>query len=298
MSRHDTPADGTHPDIPEQSWTNPFPEEFPLHDTFAERVRNEQDLVIVIDDFHARRGTGKTVAALQLAGGMNQAGNVTEANVTTRPEELRNMYTKLPNRSALVLDEGELGANKYDASTKTNRALREILSIGRLEEKYVVTTLPNADMLDKEVWTMSDVWISMIEKGRGIVHYLERNPYSSGDGIQTRKVGVISFKDIQAGTVVRDAYNALTSEKRAHIDGEMGDGDYLQRSEVDDMLADARQTAREEMRNELIQNVYDRLGDLDDDDLATINRFDGVSQRLIGEAVGLSQQQIGNIVNQ
>lgn len=284
---------GKHPDIPEQDWENPFPAGHPLHDLYGKRVRNGQDLVIIVDDYHARRGTGKTVAALQLAAGMNQAGQVTEANVTTSPEELRNAYTELPERSALVLDEGELGASKYEASTKTNKALREIMSIGRVLEKYVVVTMPDHGMLDPEVWTMSDVWVSMVAKGRGVVHYLERDPYNQTT--QTRKVGGVGFDDIERGTQLREVYNALTREKRDHISGDQAN-DYLTRSEVDDMLQDTREDVRQETRNEVITDVYRRLSDLDDEDLQRIQRSRGVSQALLAEAVGLSQPQIGNIV--
>jgi len=286
-------TDGTHPDIPEQDWENPFPEGHPLHKLYGKRARNGQDLVIILSDHHSRRGTGKTVAALQLAAGMNQAGTITEANVTTRPEELRNAYVKLPKKSALVLDEGELGASKYEASTKTNKALREILSIGRVLEKVLLVTMPDHGMLDPEVWSMSDVWISMVAKGRGVVHYLERDPYNQNT--QTRKVGGISFKDIQKGTQLREVYNSLTQEKRDHISGDHAE-DFLTRSEVDDMLQETRQDVRQETRNQVISDVYDRLGDLDSEDLQRIQRSSGVSQALIAEAVGLSQPQVGNII--
>jgi len=288
-----TKTDGTHPDIPEQKWTNPFPVGHPLEEIFGRRVRNEQDLVVVIDDYHARRGTGKTVAALQLAAGMNQAGTITKANVTTKPEVLRNAYAKLPQRSALVLDEGELGASKYNASSKANSALREIMSIGRVLEKYLIVTMPDRGMLDGDIWKLCDVWISMVEKGRGIVHFLQRNPYSGK--IQTKKVGAISFKDIDRSSDLRQVYNALTREKKGHIDGDDAT-DYLTRSEVDQMLYEQRKDVRQETRNEVITDVYGRLSQLDDDDLSAVNRNSGVSQRLLAEAVGLSQPQIGNIV--
>jgi len=295
MSTDHPSRDGTHPDIPDQQWTNPFPENHPLHDLYGRRVRNEQDLSIVIDDYHARRGTGKSVAALQLGQGMNQGGNLTKAHATTRAEELRNAYVKLPTRSALVLDEGELGANKYEAASKTNKALREIMSIGRVEEKYLLVTMPDKDMLDKDLYKLFDVWISMVEKGRGVVHFLKRNPYANGNNINTEKVGAVGFQDVTKGTPLREVYNHLTGQKRSHMDGERAE-DYVPRSEVDDMLVEARQETRQETRDELVRDIYDRLGDLDDDDLDTITRYSGVSQRLIGEAIGLSQPQIGNIV--
>lgn len=288
------PSDG--PDIPEKGWTNPFPEGHPLHDLFERRIRNSQDLVILIDDYHARRGTGKTVASLQLAEGMDQNGGVTWENVSLRPEQIRNAYASLPKRSALVLDEGELGASKYEAMTLTNKALREIMSIGRIEEKYVVINTPATDFIDSELLKMADVWIAMLRKGAGLVHFYKRNPYSKGRGnLLTEKQGLLEFKDIKRGARLRDVYNKLKREKQGHIDGEEGQR-FVPKSEHDKELEDARKEVRQETRNELIRDMYENLSGADDDFITRIKRADGISQAMLGEALGLSQQQVGNIV--
>jgi hypothetical protein len=285
-------------DPPEQSWANPFPEGHPVHDLYDRRVRNNQDLVWIIDDFHSRRGTGKTVASLQLGEGMDQNGGLTKANATLEPGELRNMYASLPKRSALVLDEGELKASNREAMTVLNRALREIMSIGRVEEKYVLINTPDKGFIDKDIRKLADVWMTMLGKGIGLVHYLKRNPYArGGDGVLlNEKNGLVTFKDIQKGTRLRDVYNELTREKQQHIDGE-GGKNMVPQSEVDEQLQKAREEARQEQRNEIIKDVYRRLGDLADEDYTRMKRGGGVSQAMLGEAVGLSQQQIANIVN-
>jgi len=286
-----------HSDIPEQSWTNPFPDGHPLHDLYGRRVRNEQDLVVLVDDYHSRRGTGKTIASLQLAEGMDQNGGLTWENVSLRPEEIRNAYASLPPRSGLILDEGELGASNREAMTKVNKALREIVSIGRVEQKYVIINTPDIGFIDKDIRKMADVWMTMLRKGLGLIHYLKRNPYARGGNgaILREKNGLIEFNDVQRGTRLRNVYNKLTQEKRKHIGGDEGDG-FIPKSKHEKKLQKAREQTRKETRNQLIQDIYRSLSDFDDDDYTRMRRANGVSQAMLGEAVGLTQQQVGNIV--
>jgi hypothetical protein len=290
-------SDGTHADIPDKNWTTPFPNGHPLHDLYSRRIRNGQDLVIIVDDYHSRRGTGKTIASLQMAEGMDQNGGLTKANVTIEPQELRNKYSELPKRSALVLDEGEIGASNREAMTVVNRALREIVSIGRVEEKYVIINTPDKGFIDKDIRKMADVWMTMLAKGIGLIHYLKRNPYArGGDGqLLNENNGLVQFRDVERGTRLREVYNYLTKEKKKHIDGE-GGKELIPRPKHEEELQKARENARQEERNEIITDVYNRLTGLDEDDFTRMKRANGVSQSMLGEAVGLTQQQIGNIV--
>jgi len=281
---------------PAEDWENPFPEEHVLHDLYGRRVRQEQDLAVIVSDYHSRRGTGKTVASLQLAEGMDQSGGLTTGKATVQPEELRNAYFKQPKRSGLVLDEGELGASKYEAASNTNKELRKILSIGRVEQKYLVINTPDFDFIDKEIIRMCDVWILMLRKGVGLVHFLERNPYAHGDGVLRPKKGIIQFEDIERGTRLREVFNHLHQQKKGHIRGEEGEP-FIAQAEHEEQLQDARETARTETRNELIQALWDRLGSMDDDDVQKVKRWDGITQTQLAEAVGLSQQQISNLLD-
>jgi len=119
------------PDIPDQQWENPFPDQHAMHDLYGKRVQQEQDLSVIISDYHSRRGTGKTIASLQLGEGMDQSGGLTTGKATVEPEELRNAYFKQPLRSALVLDEGELGVSNRDAMTTVNKELRKMAAWSR-----------------------------------------------------------------------------------------------------------------------------------------------------------------------
>jgi hypothetical protein len=288
---------GTHPDIPDKNWTNNFPEGHPLHDLYERRIRNQQDLVIIIDDFHSRRGTGKTIASLQLGEAMDQNGGLTTDNATLEPGKLRNMYSTLPKKSALILDEGELKASNREAMTVLNRALREIMSIGRVEEKYVIINTPDKGFIDTDIRKLADVWLTMLGKGKGLIHHLKRNPYAKGGNgaLLNEKQGLITFKDVKRGTRLRDVYNHLTARKQEHIGGDSGKS-MVPEKEVQKRLEKAREETRKETRNEIIQDVYERLGNLEEDDYTRMKRGGGISQAMLGEALGLSQQQIGNIV--
>lgn len=283
--------------IPEQSWVNPFPKGHPMCELYDGRVRNKQDLVIIIDDYHSRRGTGKTIASLQLAEGMDQNGGLTKENVTLEPNKLRERYTSLPKRSALVLDEGEIGASNRDAMTLVNKALREIVSIGRVEEKYVIINAPDKGFIDKDIRKMADVWITMLRKGLGLVHFFKRNPYARGGNgaLLNEKKGLIEFDDVERGTELRNVYNHLTRAKQKHIKGE-GGTELVPKKEHEKRVERAEKDAAKETRNEIISDVYNNLRDFDDKDYTRMKRSGGVSQSMLGEALGLSQPQIANIL--
>lgn len=275
--------DGTHPDIPEKSWSNPFSDGTPLHNHFDKIVRQNRDLIILLDDYRGSRGTGKTIASLQLAQGMDQTEEgVTYEKCSLQPEEIRNAYAEQPKRSGLVLDEGEVGASNRDAMSKTNKALREIMSMGRVEEKYVVINTPAIDFIDKDIQKLADVWISLTRKGAGLVHFLEREPYS-GQLLRPKKQR-IEFKDIPGDHELRSVYQQLTRNKRARIRGDEGT-DYIERSEHQSELEQARKEARRETRDEIIQGIWEHPEVQDA----------GIPQRVIAEAIGVSQQHISNV---
>ncbi|WP_435551963.1 hypothetical protein [Natrinema sp. CGMCC1.2065] len=274
------------PDIPDKSWSNPFPEEAPLWELFNEVLEQDRDIVIIIDDYRARRGTGKTVTSLQLADGMDQtAEGLTIEKTSLSPEEVRNAYTTQPPRSGLVLDEGEVGASNREAMTNTNKALREIMSMGRVEQKYVVLNAPAKSFIDKDILRLADVWITMVRRGLGLVHFLEHEPYSGQ--LLTRQVQWIETEDIPKNTQLRDVYNKLTQKKRERMgDGDGGDA-FVPAAEHKDELKKAREAARKETRDDIVRGIWNH---------PEIQET-AVSQRMLGEAIGVSQATISNIIS-
>ncbi|MFW5905405.1 MAG: hypothetical protein ACOCUO_00995 [archaeon] len=269
----------------EKSWTVPFTEGSWLHRHFEEILQENRDIIIVVDDYYGRRGTGKTIASMKLADGMDQTERgLTWDKVSLKPEEIRNAYADQPRRSGLVLDEGEVGASNRQAMTKTNQALREIMSMGRVEEKYVVVNTPIKGFLDKDILKLVDVWICMVRKGLGLVHFLEWEPYS--EQLLTPTKQWIEFDDIPKGTDLRAVYNRLTKEKQDRIDGKDGQ-EFIPISEHKEALQNAKGQARQDTRNEILRGIFEH---------PEIQETD-ISQRMVGEAIGVSQSTISNILN-
>lgn len=283
MSTVDTPET---PDIPEKGWENPFAEGTYLYDLYDEVASEERDLIIIIDDYYGRRGTGKTIASLQLGNGMDQTTQgMTWSKASLEPAEIRNAYASEPLRSGLVLDEGEVGASNRQAMTLTNQALREIMSMGRVEQKYVVVNTPIRGFIDSDLQKLADVWITMMRRGLGLVHALEWEPYSKQ--LLTPKKQWLYFDDVPKNTDVREVYNRLTREKRKRIMGSDGRG-FVPQEEHKKELKKAREQARHEERNEIIRAIHDHP---EHDESTDIN------QRTIGESVGISRSQVNRIVH-
>ena len=270
----------THPDIPDSSRENPFREGTFLHDIFGKVLKENRDIVIIVADHRGRRGTGKTVASLNLASNLDQTEEgMTFSKCSLDVEEIRNAYSSQPKGSALVLDEIEQAAGNRESMTVTNRALREIMSMGRVQEKYVVVNAPIKGFVDKDILKLCDVWISMTRRGRGLVHHLKWEPYS--EELLNEQKQWLEFDDIERGTDLREVYNKLSREKDRRIEGEEGQK-FVPIEEVEKRLQQERKEARKDLRDEFVDGVYG-ASDID------------VTQQELADAIGVSQKTISNI---
>lgn len=271
-------------DIPEKSWTNPFRKGTFLHEIYGKVVSENRDLVIIVSDLRGRRGTGKTVTSLKLADLMDRTDEgVTFENCTLSAEELHNAYSDLPEGSGLVLDEGEVAAGNRSAMTKTNKALRKVMSMARVEEKYLIVNVPIKGFIDTDILKLADVWIAMKRRGNGLVHHLKWEPYS--ETLHTEKKQTIEIADIETGTDLRKVYNKLTREKQKHIDGEKGNG-YIEKKEHESQLKKAVNQAKRDKRDEIVRGLFEH---------PEVQKL-ALSQRMVGEAIGVSQTTVGNIL--
>ncbi len=279
MSKTDT--DG--PDIPEQAWTNPFPDESPMGQLYNSRVKNDMDLIIIVSDYHNRRGTGKTILSLELAAAMDRTSEgLTKEKVTLSPEELREAYAEQPKGSGLVLDEAEVGIGNRSAMTNVNKALREIMSMGRVEEKYLVLNAPNNDHIDKSVKELGDVWMLVQKRGDAIVHFLEYQPYAGK--AMTPKKELFSWRDLPSDSDLQPLYRYLTTEKRKKIAGDDGSG-FISRDEHEEQLSKAVQSAKQEQRDALLRSLWEEAGE-------------SVTQKELAGAVDLSTRRVQQILKE
>jgi hypothetical protein len=156
------------------------------------------------------------------------------------------------------------------------------MSMGRVEQKFVLANLPIKGFLDKDILKLCSVWISVTRKGRGLVHNLKWDPYS--EKVYPEQKQWLDFEDIERDTELREVYNKLTREKRDRISG--GEGtDFIPRSEHEEELQKQRQEARKESRDEFVEAVYNHSGI-------------EVTQTDIADAIGVSQKTVSNIVRE
>ncbi|WP_136689986.1 hypothetical protein [Halorhabdus amylolytica] len=251
----------------------------PLAEMYRNRVEQNRDLVILITDSSNDRGTGKTTEALRLAHGMDRTEEgLTTEKVALNPHPLIESYTQQPRGSGLVLDESEVGLDKYKAGSGVNRAIRELVSTGRVEEKYLILNAPADHLVDKDLKTLVDVWILVERRGFANVYRMDWNPHQSHE--LTHKMGTVEWDPIPKDSDVYDVYQYLTEKKEARLRGDDGD-DYVKRSKVKDMVDSAKKEATQETRNELIQKM----------------KAKGLSNPEVGDIVDLSPSRVSQIVN-
>jgi hypothetical protein len=260
-----------------------LPDGYPFTRLYRKRIANSQDLAVIVSDHQNRRGTGKTVFSLKLASLMDRTDEgITEEKVAIAPGELTEQYVDLPKGSALVLDEAEAGLSKYEAASGVNRAMRELVSMGRIREKYLVLNLPASSELDRDLKALCDFWFMVQNKGTALGHHLNWNPYSEEP--RTPKTETWEWSDIPEEADLRRVYDHLTDEKLAHLRGERdGSSQRIPASDVSEMIEQAEQQASTETRNELLCDLYDQLE---------------VTQSDLGSAVGLSRSRVADILSE
>lgn len=225
----------------------------PIAELYEKRVDQDRDLVILVSDSSNERGTGKTVLSLKLADAMDRNGGLTEQQVSIDPRPLTNAYTDLPKGSGLILDEAEAGMNKYKSGSAVNRALRQLVSMGRVEEKYLVLNAPASHAIDKDLRSLVDLWVLVQRRGFAHVYTMGYNPFGGHE--LTTKCGNIRWTDIPQSDPLRRIYDALAEEKQRRLRGEDHGEGFIKRGEASEMIQEAKEQARVETRNDIISRM-------------------------------------------
>jgi hypothetical protein len=153
-------------------------ESSPFVREYEKRVRQNRDLTVIVSDWNNERGTGKTTLSCKLADYCDRTDEgLVPSKGNIQPQQFINGYTAEPKGSGLVLDEAEAGANAREAMTIVNRVLSKIMSMARVEEKYVFINMPAAGHIDKNILDLADFWILVQRRGVARVYRLEQNPF-------------------------------------------------------------------------------------------------------------------------
>lgn len=247
---------------------------------YEKRVQHNQDLIVLVDDQHNRRGTGKTVLSILLAQVMDRTDDgLTPEKAHINPEGLIGAYREQPKGSGLVLDEAEVGMDKYRASSASNVALRRLVSMGRVREKYVIMNVPNSGQVDRDLKALADVWIMVQNKGKALVHFMGYQPYSQKP--LSKKRHNIHWRDVSDDRL-NDVYQKLADEKDQYLDGQTEDSMYITPKEHEKQIKQAKTESEREARDEHIRKIYKNTD---------------LSQRRISDVLGISSDTVNKAVN-
>jgi len=260
-----------------------LPESCPLGKLYRKRVAQNRDMTILVADWDLERGSGKTTLALRLAAAMDRTDEgVTEEKATLSAQELSQAYTRESPGSALVLDEGEAAASNRRAMSGVNEALRRIVGMGRVEQKYLILTSPGVHQVDKDIRNMCDIWIFVRELGEAQMFRVRYNPL--GDHELTHDWGTLTWPGELPGEL-KATYDALTDEKRRRLRGEGDEGEgYVAADDAAKSAERAAEAAERQTRDELLGQIYDNTDDM--------------TQKKLADAVGLSRSRVADILSE
>jgi len=258
-----------------------IPDSCPLGKLHRKRVAQGRDLTVLVADWNLERGSGKTTLAMRLAEACDQTEEgLTAEKATLSAQELTQAYTEQPARSSLVLDEGQADASNRRSMSGVNEALRKIVGMGRVEQKYLFLTAPGVHQVDKDIRNMCDVWIFVRSLGEAQMFRVRYNPFGGHE--LTDDWGTLVWPGDLPGEL-GEVYDELTAEKRRRLrgDGEDGDG-YIEADEAADRAEQAADEAKRQKRNELLSQIYQNTDDM--------------TQQELADSVGLSRSRVADIL--
>jgi len=256
-------------------WITDF-ENTPFYEEYEDHVDKGMELTILLSDYQAMRGSGKTTLSIKLARKFDRTENgLTPDKVTNSPEEFINAYVQHNQGSGLVFDEAEAGINARNAMSTVNKEMNEKVSMGRVGEKYAVWNMPDIGQIDKEVRKLAHYWVLVRRRGRARVYELSNDPFE--DKTYTMPICNIEWGPLADSDPV---YKRLNEHKWDKLEG---DGDsYVPYDEHKKEVERAEKDARREQRDEFILSAYERKL---------------LSQPEIADIVDLSQAQVSRIIN-
>jgi hypothetical protein len=276
-------ADDGRADQADTDATPHLPDSCPLGKLYRKRVAQRRDLTVFVADWNLERGSGKTTLALRLAAAFDRTDEgVTTDKATISAEELTNAYTSQPKGSALVLDEGQADASNRRAMSGVNEALRKIVGMGRVEQKYLILTAPGVNQVDRDIRNMCDIWVFVRSLGEAQMFRVEYNPF--GDHEVTHDWGTLRWPADLPGPL-QDTYDDLTRRKRARLRGEGDNGQgFVPADEAAKSAEEAAERAERQKRDELLAEIY--------------RNTDGMTQKKLADSVGLSRSRVADILSE
>jgi len=230
-------------EIPEKDYTPPeimgyrMEPDLPLHKLAVHRILNDRDLKIIITAKDSETGVGKTTLAGWLALSWTELftdqdwfinqDEYGEGMGTVNPKEyfmqLKAVGDRYEPGTVLIVDDAEeLDARRSMQHLNVEFSQRWMLM--RIKQAITIITLPSPRAIDTRLEELSDVWINVERRGRGMVHDIRVNSYGNRN-VMTEQKHKISFPNVSKHPELEN----LRALKEAKMDdwetGEEADGE-------------------------------------------------------------------------
>jgi len=248
------------------------------------KLRNDNDVKIIIVGQNSQTGIGKTTFAVQLCRDIDltdDGWSAKEKAFVDVPEYIKAHQT-MPKQSCLMLDEIEAGADSRRAMSHENVQLSQAWATMRAKNIATVATLPSVSMLDNRMLEMADYWVLVRERGLAQPYRVEVNDFNTK----------ISRDPIRNGEHVRFGDLPDDDPDKKYLDDIKDDlvmeltanSERIKASEHERKVKQAREDARREKRDKAIYELYHNT-DMTTRDLA---EFDWV---------GVNQSTVSTVLN-
>lgn len=238
-------------------------EKTPFYDQYEDHVSKEMELTMVLSDWNAMRGTGKTTLSIKLARCFDRTDEgLTPDKVTNSAEEFIDAYVREEKGSGLVFDEAEGDISAREAMSNVNKEMNKKVSIGRVGEKYAVWNMPDLSQIDKEVRKLAHFWVLVRRRGRARVYKLSNDPFENDT--YTKPICEIEWTDLPSKDPI---YDVLDEQKWDTLEGQ--GQEYVPYEEYQHDVEQAHEEGRREARDEFVSSAYER-GLLNQPELAEI----------------------------
>lgn len=246
-----------------------------------DKLRNDNDIKIIIQGANSQTGVGKTTLAIQLCRFIDQTEGEWSAEDKSfiDPQAYLNAYLDYSGGSCLLLDEIGQGADSRRSMSNENVGLSHGWQMLRARNVATVATLPSTNMLDHRMLELADYWVLVKRRGLAQPYEIRVNDFN---GKIARKPlpgeEHITFPDIKGRDADKRYLDSIKDDKVK--DGGL---ESIPIPEHEEKVEKAKKEQAKETRDEIIRSIYNHT------DLSYAN---------IGDlpAIDLRKQTVGSIV--
>jgi predicted XRE-type DNA-binding protein len=251
---------------------------------FAEllnRLVTGRDMNIIVTAA-SETGVGKTTLAAAIAMMIDQHGWTADKAAVASAAEYDRLYDTVPPGSCLILDEAEKAADARRGMTKESVTLTQSFATKRYRQVFSVLTAPSKSWVDNRLGSdAADYWIQAMEtdmgriKGEAKVYRLKTNEHYETD--YAERTEYLHWPNLDDNA----EFQKLDRRKRELLESDTEHG-YVDADDVDELKANAVESATEQQRREVIEQLNDT---------------DGMSQDDIADLFDITQSRVSQIVN-